>query len=72
MIHDMYLMRVKSPDKSTEPWDYYNIVETFKGETAWTTRPDPAPLEVTAAAGEPNGNLRPAAAGLPRPASWGW
>jgi branched-chain amino acid transport system substrate-binding protein len=38
MIHDMYLMQVKSPDKSTEPWDYYNIVETFKGESAWTNR----------------------------------
>src|SRR5690349_3522339 len=38
MIHDMYLMQVKSPDKSTEPWDYYNIVETFKGEEAWTTK----------------------------------
>jgi branched-chain amino acid transport system substrate-binding protein len=38
MIHDMYLMQVKSPDKSTEPWDYYNIVETFKGEPAWTTK----------------------------------
>ena len=34
----MYLMQVKSPDKSTEPWDYYNIVETFKGESAWTNR----------------------------------
>ncbi|HUP08800.1 MAG TPA: ABC transporter substrate-binding protein, partial [Caldimonas sp.] len=30
MIHDMYLMQVKSPDKSTEPWDYYNVVQTFK------------------------------------------
>ena len=38
MVHDMYLMQVKSPDKSTEPWDYYNIAETFKGETAWTTK----------------------------------
>ena len=38
MIHDMYLMQVKSPDKSTEPWDYYNVVETFKGEEAWTTK----------------------------------
>src|ERR1043165_2885771 len=38
MVHDMYLMQVKSPDKSTEPWDYYNIVETFKVEAAWTTR----------------------------------
>ena len=38
MIHDMYLMQVKSPDKSVEPWDYYNVVETIKGEAAWTTK----------------------------------
>jgi branched-chain amino acid transport system substrate-binding protein len=38
MIHDMYLMQVKSPDKSAEPWDYYNVVQTFKGEEAWTTK----------------------------------
>jgi branched-chain amino acid transport system substrate-binding protein len=38
MVHDMYLMQVKSPEKSEEPWDYYNVVETFKGETAWTTK----------------------------------
>jgi branched-chain amino acid transport system substrate-binding protein len=38
MIHDMYLMQVKSPDKSTEPWDYYNVVQTIKGEEAWTTK----------------------------------
>ena len=38
MVHDMYLMQVKTPDKSTEPWDYYNVVETIKGEAAWTTK----------------------------------
>ncbi len=38
MVHDMYLMQVKSPDKSVEPWDYYNVVQTFKGEEAWTTK----------------------------------
>ncbi|MBT9599320.1 MAG: ABC transporter substrate-binding protein [Vitreoscilla sp.] len=38
MVHDMYLMQVKSPDQSTEPWDYYNVVETIKGEAAWTTK----------------------------------
>ncbi len=38
MVHDMYLMQVKSPDKSTEPWDYYNVVQTFKGEEAWTSK----------------------------------
>jgi branched-chain amino acid transport system substrate-binding protein len=38
MIHDMYLMQVKTPDKSVEPWDYYNVMQTFKGEEAWTTK----------------------------------
>jgi branched-chain amino acid transport system substrate-binding protein len=38
VIHDMYLMQVKSPDKSTEPWDYYNVVQVFKGEEPWTTK----------------------------------
>lgn len=40
MVHDMYLMQVKTPDKSVEPWDYYNVVETFKGDTAWQTKAD--------------------------------
>ena len=40
MVHDMYLMQVKSPDKSTEPWDYYNVAEVIKGEAAWTTKAD--------------------------------
>jgi branched-chain amino acid transport system substrate-binding protein len=38
MVHDMYLMQVKSPDKSAEPWDYYNVVETIKGDAAFTTK----------------------------------
>ncbi|MBT9504217.1 MAG: ABC transporter substrate-binding protein [Burkholderiaceae bacterium] len=38
MVHDMYLMQVKSPKESTEPWDYYKVVETFKGDAAWTTK----------------------------------
>jgi branched-chain amino acid transport system substrate-binding protein len=38
VVHDMYLMQVKSPDKSTEPWDYYNVVQVLKGEDAWTTK----------------------------------
>lgn len=40
MVHDMYLLQVKSPDKSTEPWDYYNVVQTVKGEAAWTAKAD--------------------------------
>ena len=38
MVHDMYLMQVKTPAQSTEPWDYYNVVETIKGEAAWTSK----------------------------------
>ncbi|MCA0243512.1 MAG: ABC transporter substrate-binding protein [Proteobacteria bacterium] len=38
MVHDMYLMQVKTPEQSTEPWDYYNVVQTFKGEEPWTTK----------------------------------
>jgi len=38
MIHDMYLMQVKTPAESNEPWDYYKVAETFKGEAAWTTK----------------------------------
>ncbi len=40
MVHDMYLMQVKTPEQSTEPWDYYNVVETIKGDAAWTTKAD--------------------------------
>ena len=40
MVHDMYLMQVKNPDQSTEPWDYYNVVQTIKGEAAWTAKAD--------------------------------
>ncbi|MBC7703668.1 MAG: ABC transporter substrate-binding protein [Rhodoferax sp.] len=38
MVHDMYLMQVKTPAQSTEPWDYYNVVQTFKGEEAWNSK----------------------------------
>jgi branched-chain amino acid transport system substrate-binding protein len=40
MVHDMYLMQVKSSAESTEPWDYYKVVQTFKGEEAWRTKAD--------------------------------
>ena len=38
MVHDMYLMQVKTPAESVEPWDYYKVVQTFKGEEAWTSK----------------------------------
>jgi len=38
MVHDMYLMQVKTPAQSTEPWDYYNVVQTIPGDQAFTTK----------------------------------
>jgi len=38
MIHDMYLMKVKTPEASKEPWDYYSVEDDIKGEAAWTTK----------------------------------
>ena len=35
LIHDMYLVSVKSPSESKEPWDYYNIVKTVPGDQAF-------------------------------------
>jgi branched-chain amino acid transport system substrate-binding protein len=38
MMHDMYLMQVKTPEASTTPWDYYNVVATTKAEDAFLTK----------------------------------
>ncbi len=38
MVHDMFLMQVKTPEQSKEPWDYYNLVQTIKGDEAFTTK----------------------------------
>jgi branched-chain amino acid transport system substrate-binding protein len=38
MVHDMYLMQVKTPAQSKEPWDYYNVVQTIPGDQAFTTK----------------------------------
>jgi branched-chain amino acid transport system substrate-binding protein len=40
MIHDMYLMQVKTPAESKEPWDYYKVVATIPGDQAFTTKQD--------------------------------
>ena len=37
-IHAMYLMQVKTPAESKEPWDYYKITATIPGEQAFTTK----------------------------------
>ncbi len=36
MVHDMFLMQVKSQKESTEPWDYYKVVEKISGDEAFT------------------------------------
>lgn len=39
MIYDMYLMEVKTPAESTRPWDYFKVLATVPGDTAYL---DPA------------------------------
>jgi branched-chain amino acid transport system substrate-binding protein len=35
MVHDMYVMQVKSPQESKYPWDYYKVVKKMSGEEAF-------------------------------------
>ena len=35
MVHDMYVMQVKSPQESKYPWDYYKVLKVMKGEEAF-------------------------------------
>lgn len=35
MLHDMHLLRVKSPDRSTSPWDVYDHIATVPGREAF-------------------------------------
>ncbi|RYF75396.1 MAG: ABC transporter substrate-binding protein, partial [Comamonadaceae bacterium] len=37
-VHDMYLMQVKSEAESKEPWDYYKVMATLKGDEVFTTK----------------------------------
>jgi branched-chain amino acid transport system substrate-binding protein len=37
-VHDMYLMQVKSPAESKQPWDYYKVVQKLKGDDVYTTK----------------------------------
>lgn len=34
LVHDYYLIQVKTPEQSKEKWDYYNIVKVVPGEEA--------------------------------------
>jgi branched-chain amino acid transport system substrate-binding protein len=35
MVHDMYVMQVKTPQESKYPWDYYKVVKIMNGEEAF-------------------------------------
>ncbi|MGY4626780.1 ABC transporter substrate-binding protein [Bradyrhizobium sp. USDA 4486] len=41
MVHDLWLVQVKTPEESKYPWDYYKILTTISGEKAFGP-PDPA------------------------------
>ena len=38
MVHDMYLMQVKTPAESKNEWDYYKLVQTIPGDQAYMTK----------------------------------
>jgi branched-chain amino acid transport system substrate-binding protein len=35
MVHDMYLVEVKTPAESSGPWDYYKVKATIPGDQAF-------------------------------------
>jgi branched-chain amino acid transport system substrate-binding protein len=35
MVHDMYVMQVKTPAESKYPWDYYKVIKKMSGEEAF-------------------------------------
>lgn len=38
MVHDLYLMQVKTPKESKYPWDYYKVIETIPGQQAFINK----------------------------------
>ena len=38
MVHDMFLMQVKSPAESKYPWDYSKLIDTVPGEKAFMSK----------------------------------
>ena len=43
MVHNMYVMQVKTPAESKYPWDYYKVVKEIPGEEAFG--PDDRPVQ---------------------------
>jgi branched-chain amino acid transport system substrate-binding protein len=44
MVHDMYVMQVKTPQESKYPWDYYKVLKTMAGEEAFGAITGACPL----------------------------
>ena len=40
MVHDMYLFQVKAPADVKQPWDYYKVLRTVKGDEAFRSLSD--------------------------------
>ncbi len=37
MVHDLVLVKVKKPEQSKGPWDYYDVVQTIPGSAAFAS-----------------------------------
>ncbi len=37
-VHDILLLQVMTPEQSTHPWDYDNLIKTVPGEQAFTSK----------------------------------
>ena len=35
LVHDMYLVQVKPPEESRQPWDYYKVLSIIPGDKAF-------------------------------------
>jgi len=42
VVHDMYLMQVKTPAESKTPWDYLKVAQVIPGDQAFTTKAESA------------------------------
>ncbi|MGO4389801.1 ABC transporter substrate-binding protein [Variovorax sp. M-6] len=40
MVHDMYLVEVKSPAESKQPWDYLKVIAKLPGDQVFTAKAD--------------------------------
>jgi branched-chain amino acid transport system substrate-binding protein len=52
MLHDMYLLRVKTPGQSNAAWDYYDLIETVSGDDAFVREANDSSGPVRISAGE--------------------